>query len=98
MPLRRPAGFMLIAALAGCAQFPELDAATSATARDAPYPDLIPVEDIMAQVPQDRITPDTASGLSARVAALRARAARLRGSVIDSPTRARMRAGVDGTT
>lgn len=81
----------------GCTEFPDLDGAVSEAARDAPYPDLLPVEELNARISDPRITPETVSGLAARVAALKARAARLRGSVIDSPTRERMSIGVTGT-
>ncbi len=81
--------------LASCAQFPDLDSALSENARTADYPNLVPVEVLQARVTETRISPETASGLQARVAALKARAARLRGSVIDSPTRERMSIGVE---
>lgn len=97
MPLR-PAILIAILSLgAGCTQFPDLDSAVTDTARDAPYPDLLPVEELNARIAEPKITPDTVSGLAGRVAALKARAAWLRGSVIDSPTRARMSIGVSGT-
>lgn len=80
--------------VAACTQFPDLDGALSDTARDAPYPDLLPVEELNARITSPRITPETTAGITARVAALKARAANLRGSVIDSPTRERMSIGV----
>lgn len=82
------------ALVAGCTQFPDLDAAISPGAEAAPYPQLVPTESLSASVPEPLIEPETSTSLEARVAHLRARAARLRGSVIDSPTRARMTTGV----
>ncbi len=81
-------------ALSACATFPELDATLSAEAKDAEYPQLMPVSEMTAQAPDARITEQTASSLNGRIAALRARAARLRGSVVDSATKRRMQAGV----
>jgi hypothetical protein len=81
-------------ALAACSQFPELDEDAALGARDAPYPDLLPAETLRAQVADARITPDSQTALKARIARLRSRAARLRGTVVDGGTRARMSQGV----
>ena len=94
LPLRFAYPLCLMALCTACAQFPELDSALTDGAETAPYPDLLPVEELNARVGEPRIAPETASGIEARVAALRARAARLHGTVIDSSTRARMTAGV----
>lgn len=91
--LRRPlrvTAVMLTLALSACTQFPDLDRTTSAQTRRAPYPDLLPVEDLRAQVASPRATDRTTKSLEARIAALRARAARLRGTVIDGASRARL--------
>lgn len=84
----------LALSLAGCATFPELDATVSDDAKSADYPRLMPVSELTAAAPEARITEQAASSLNGRVSALRARAARLRGSVVDSATKRRMRAGV----
>lgn len=84
------AALTLTLALSACTQFPELDDATSRETRRAPYPDLLPVEDLRARVAAPRTSEQTTRTLEARVAALRARAARLRGSVIDNTSRARL--------
>ncbi|QGY00401.1 hypothetical protein EI983_12540 [Roseovarius faecimaris] len=81
--------------LAACAEFPELDATLSDAARAAPYPQLLPVEELNARVGEPRIDAEAADGIEARVAALKARAARLRGTVLDSSTRARMQTGIN---
>ncbi len=58
--------------LIGCAEFPALDGTISDAARAAPYPTL-------RQLPHSAtIESDADAGLAARVAALQARAARLR--------------------
>lgn len=84
----------LVAALPGCSDFPPLEESVGITGREAPYPDLVPVAELRAAVPAPGIEADTAGGIEARVARLRARAARLRRTVIDSRTEARMRNGV----
>lgn len=84
------------AVLPGCTQFPQLDATISDTTRRAPYPDLVPLEGLRARIDGTRIAPDTAESVTTRADRLRARAARLRGPVIDAPTRVRMRKGVEG--
>lgn len=97
-PMRKPlaliAALGLAAALPGCAQFPELDASVTDAARSAPYPDLVPLGGLRARLATTRIAPDTVPTIEARIARLEARADRLRGSVIDDATRARMKAGV----
>ncbi|MFN3210140.1 MAG: hypothetical protein ACE369_14270 [Roseovarius sp.] len=86
----RVTALMLTLSLSACTQFPELDRTTSAEARRAAYPDLLPVEDLRARVGAPRTTDQTTGSLEARVAALRARAARLRGAVIDGTSRQRL--------
>lgn len=79
--------------LAACTQFPELDGATSARAEAADYPALVPLEPLL-EGRRSAAAPPPAADLEGRVAALRARAARLRaGPVIDSATRRRMAGG-----
>lgn len=95
-PARLPvlAAALLVGAVAGCSRFPALDDTVSDSARTAPYPDLVPVGMLLAQVPPDRIAPDTDDASKARAARLRARAAALRGTVIDTHTSARMGRGI----
>ena len=66
----------VLAALAGCTQFPELDQATNPAAFQAPYPSLLPFEALQASTALPAAV-DPAAALAARVAALRARAAAL---------------------
>lgn len=89
---------ILLLALSACATFPELDASIDDAARAAPYPELVPLQPILARAnalgTTGRITPASEQAFDARVAGLRARAARLRGPVVDAATRARMRRGI----
>jgi hypothetical protein len=86
---------VLSATLMGCTQFPALDGAITEQGQNAQYPDLIPVETLLALSAPSAVSPEqTASGLNARVTALRNRAARLRGPVVDTNTRRRMQNGV----
>lgn len=91
----RPAVLLLSCfGLLACADFPELDRAVPDAATRGPFPDLVPVSQIL-NGPEPRVTDATVDGLAARVAALRARADRLRRrAVVDGATRARMRRGV----
>lgn len=94
MPHRRASMIMIVAVLAGCTQFPDLDSAISPGAESADYPDLVPLETLQARTTEPTVTPSAISGIEARIANLRARAARLKGTIIDHPTRARLTAGV----
>ena len=91
MKLRPFALLLASAALAACAQFPELEDAGSKEAWDADFPELLPVEDLRATAPDPIIEEDTGSGLESRADRLRARAARLKGSVVDPATKTRLK-------
>ncbi|WP_456386903.1 hypothetical protein [Profundibacter sp.] len=80
--------------LAGCSDFPELDAAITSAARNADYPNLLPIDQLIADAQQVQISPETVTNLEGRISHLNARAARLRGPVIDGASRARMRAAI----
>ncbi|MEI4231602.1 hypothetical protein [Roseovarius sp. D22-M7] len=86
---------LAIASLAGCTDVPPRRADLSAGDRDAPYPALIPAHRITGRVPPPPSEARTAEDLDARADRLRARAARLKGPVIDDTTRDRMRSGID---
>ncbi|MDX1780598.1 MAG: hypothetical protein R3256_04680 [Thalassovita sp.] len=67
-----------LAVLVGCSEFPDLSETIEPAARQAPYPALIPIDDLLgAETGADRPS-DTTAELQARARALRARAARLR--------------------
>ncbi len=71
-------GLALICALSACSNFPDLDAAASDAAKDAPYPKLVPTARITTEATQKQIVPETSKVLETRVESLQARAARLR--------------------
>lgn len=81
------------ASLSACAEFPELDAQITSEMRRADYPSLISTQSLQGP-PAPLITPQSQGALSARVAALKARAARLRGSVVSPATKRRLRAPI----
>ncbi len=98
---------VLAPALAGCSTFPELEQTASARARMAPYPQILPMEELLPPDrggrPDGRATPaDERAGsrlapgaLPARLAGLQRRARLLRARpVIDSASRARMLAAL----
>ncbi len=93
--MRCATALVLGLALTACSQFPELDATVPADGKDVDYPQLVPLEPLLARAETDiSDTDQTEATVSARVAALRARASRLRGTVIDAETRARMQRGI----
>ena len=82
-------------ALSACNEFPELDQTVDSDARDASYPDLVPIDTIQSGIPDQQIEPETQDELDARVDRLKARADRLSGAVIDDATQERMQAGIE---
>lgn len=84
---------LCFACLAGCAQFPELDAVQDPAVAEADFPALLPLDGLL-DAPAPRATPEVAEDVGARVAGLRARAAGLRGDVIGAAARSRMARGV----
>lgn len=90
-PLRASALIFLVFLPVGCTQFPALDDRITPAMEAAPYPELVPLEGLLAAVPERRADPVQAeSSLSARVANLRARAARLRGPILSTGDRDRL--------
>ena len=76
---RTPALCCLIGCLlAACATVPELDARVTPAARTAPYPQLQPLDPLLAEGAAAQTDTATADALLARAAALQARANRLR--------------------
>lgn len=88
----RTAFIVLLSGLAACADVPALEDRIDAAARNAPYPALINIDPLVAQL---GAPPPTADPLSGRIAALQARADGLRGAVIAPPLRARLAQGVN---
>lgn len=85
----------LAAPLPGCAEFPNLDRTITPEMEARDYPALVPIEPILAQVDSSNDTAaQTESQLLARVARLRVRAARLRGSVLSGRERLKLAEGM----
>ena len=73
-------GLPLWIALAGCTQFPEVDAAVSDQAKTAPPPVLVPIDTLLAQGDTSSFEDgqETEAQLAARADALAARAKKLK--------------------
>lgn len=84
---------LLCLTLGACVEFPQLDDRVAEADRTAPFPDIIPLSQILTQA-EAQVAPPAPRDLGARIADLNARADRLRGTVVDAATRARMRAGI----
>lgn len=68
--------FLLLAVVAGCAQFPELDRTQTPGVENAPYPALLPLDTLLeGPVPQEDMS--TVARVEGRAEALQARAAGL---------------------
>lgn len=87
----------LVASLAltgACTQFPALDRTLTPELEAAEFPALVPIEPILVRAQTSGVEPvQTAAAIDARVAALKARAARLSGSVLNGPERQRLAQG-----
>ena len=70
------AGLVMLA-LAGCAQFPELEAGETPGVAEAQYPRLVPLEQLLTG-PEPTATVEVVARVEGRSSGLRARAARLR--------------------
>lgn len=80
----------VVLALTACAPFPVVDASVSRARADAPAPDLLPIDDLLARAGSTASPVADDAGLDGRVAALKARAAALRRPITDPATRARL--------
>jgi hypothetical protein len=97
--MNRSARFGLCAVLlslsAACTQFPALDSRATPELLASPFPDLVPVDPLLARAEAGQVnTRQTEAGLSSRVTALQARASRLRGSVLSGPEKQRLGQGM----
>lgn len=92
---RFPSFFVLPAvvalALTGCAAPPNVGRPMSDAVKRADYPRILPLDAVLAQRPDVAPAEEIAAPLASRASALRARAARLRGPIVDQSTRSRMR-------
>jgi hypothetical protein len=87
----------VIATLAGCTDFPDLDGRLTGTDTEQGYPALVPAERLLEGTTDLAIQPETQTDLEDRVAALERRADALRATGLDQTTRDRMQAGVPTT-
>lgn len=92
----RPSLYALtLCLISACTQFPELDETVTPELEAADFPALVPLDPILANARSAQSqTLRTEAALEARVANLRARAARLRGSVLSGPERQRLAEGL----
>lgn len=83
--------------LAGCSDHPGMGGGMSPRVQAADYPTLLPLSPLLSSIPATG--EDFGIGtLAARASALRARAARLRRTVVDPATRARMQGALGRRT
>lgn len=75
---------------AGCSTFPELDERETREDRAADFPELSPIESLTNSGTVSRIDPEDEVIFEARIANLKARAAKLKGSVIGPNARNRL--------
>lgn len=80
---------------AACSEDPLVRAQISDAARRADYPKILPLNALLATRPDPVDVVALTGNLSSRAATLRARAARLRGPIVDTATRARMQAALE---
>jgi hypothetical protein len=89
--------FLLVICLStvACTDVPELGGRVDPDLRDAPFPKLLPIDAVLAQSPAPMAeAEEIQAGLSSRIARLQARAAALRGPVVDPTTKRRMAQGI----
>ena len=90
-PLSTIALFLGVSLLAGCTQFPALDRTITPELEAAPYPDLVPIDPLLAKATAGRIDPlRTEAALTGRAANLEARAARVSRTSAQSASAARV--------
>lgn len=94
--MTRSLAFLTLFALAtGCTQFPELDSTQTAELDAAAYPDLVPIEPILARAEAPGADPVAEEeNVQRRLGGLRARADRLRGSVLSADEKRRLEEGL----
>jgi hypothetical protein len=86
---------ILLCLAAGCTQFPALDRTLTPELQDADYPELVPLGPVLASAQRSGADPARQNtAIDSRVAALQARAARLRGSVLNGAERVRLEEGL----
>jgi len=92
--MRKVLLIMLVLAINGCTDFPDLETAVSARAQAAAYPAILPLDALLASVPPVEAGLGVGT-LPQRLRHLQARAAQLRGhAVVDARSRARLLAAL----
>lgn len=82
-------------AFSACAQFPELEGTVKPNVENSEYPRLLPLEPILAHANATTVDPVfEQANLQGRLAGLRARANRLRGSVLTGAEKQRLEQGL----
>lgn len=91
-----PMALLASLALTGaCTQFPALDRTLTSELENADYATLVPLGPVLAAAHTTTVEPMQATAaIDSRVAALKARAARLRGSVLSGAERQRLKNGL----
>ena len=88
---------LMTLALAACSTVPNLDARISESARNAEYPTLKPIDEVLSNNRPARLDDSDAARFQTRVARLKARAARLRRTpVVDRSARDRLHQAIRG--
>ena len=78
-----------------CTQFPALDRTITPELENADYATLVPLGPVLSAAQSTTVEPMQANAaIDSRVAALKARAARLRGSVLSGAERQRLKNGL----
>ena len=91
-PLAALAGLLLLTG--ACTQFPELDERVTPELEAADYPALVPIDPILTAERTTGAAPaQETAAIDARVAALRSRAAALRGAVLSGAEEQRLAQG-----
>lgn len=84
-----------VLALTACTQFPELAYTQTRALESAEYPALVPIEPILANAPGPAPDPtEEMAILNTRLTALRARADRMRGAVLNGAEKQRLKKGL----
>ena len=83
-----------LCAASACGEIPQVGQPLTDEERAAAFPQLLPLSSILQSPTAPLISQTDIDNLDMRIAALRARAAKLTAPVIDAPTRAQMRQAV----
>ena len=82
MPRLSAVHICVVLLIAGCAQFPEVDATLSEQAREADFPTLAPMDQVLADAGSTEIDDESIEAIEKRADSLRARASALQGQVL----------------